>query len=140
MIRFGCASGLLVVLVCIGCGPRANPHFQKTTAVRGKVTFANGSPVRGGLVTLHPKDGSKAESRGTIDKDGRFTLGTYKVSDGTMAGAYAVTVEPIVYDKRGNMRPDRSLRIPAKYADPDSSGLTVEIKDEDSQEVTLVLR
>lgn len=140
MIRRGCAGGLLAVLFCIGCGPHADPHFEKTTPVRGKVTFANGSPVRGGLVTLHPKDGTKSESRGTIDKSGCFMLGTYKVSDGTMPGEYTITIEPIVYDKRGNMRPDKSLGIPAKYANPDSSGLTVEIKDEESQEVNLVLR
>jgi len=140
MIRWSCAAGLLAVFLCSGCRPGANPHIEKTIPVSGKVTFANGSPVRGGLVTLHPKDGTKSESRGTIDKSGNFTLGTYKVSDGTMPGEYTVTVEPIVYDKRGNMRPDKSLGIPAKYASPDSSGLTIEIKDQESQEVNLVLR
>ena len=45
-----------------------------------------------------------------------------------------------VYDKQGNMRPDRSLGIPPKYTSADSSDLTVEIKDEASQELNLVLR
>ena len=140
MIRRGCACALLAALFCIGCGPRNNPHFEKTVQVSGKVTLANGSLLRGGLVTLHPKDGTKAESRGMIDKDSCFTLGTYKASDGTMPGQYTVTVEPIVYDKQGNMRPDRSLGIPPKYTSADSSDLTVEIKDEASQELNLVLR
>ena len=140
MIRRGCAGGLLAVLLCIGCGPRNNPHIEKTTPVSGMVTLANGSAVRGGLVTLHPKDATKGESRGTIGKDGRFTLGTYTVSDGAMPGQYTVTVEPIVYDKQGNLRPDKSLGIPPKYTSADSSDLTVEIKDEASQELNLVLR
>jgi hypothetical protein len=140
MIRRGWACGLLAALFCIGCGPRNNPHFEKTIPISGKVTLGNGSPLRGGLITLHPKDTTKGESRGTIGKDGRFTLGTYKISDGAMPGQYTVTVEPIVYDKQGNMRPDKSLGIPTKYASPESSNLTVEIKDEASQELNVVLR
>src|SRR5690348_7194032 len=140
MIRRGYAYGLLAVLFCIGCGPRNRPHFEKTVSINGKVTLGNGSPVRGGLITLHPKDVTKGESRGTIDKDGRFTLGTYKINDGAMPGQYTVTVEPIVFDKTGNPRPDRSLAIPPKYTSSESSDLTVEIKDEASQELTVVLR
>jgi len=140
MLRRGCAWAVFAALFCLGCGPRNNPHFEKTTPVSGQVTLANGSLLRGGLITLHPKDGTKSESRGTIGQDGRFTLGTYKVNDGAMPGQYTVTVEPIVYDKQGNMRPDRSLGIPPKYTSADSSDLTVEIKDEASQELNLVLR
>ena len=140
MIRHGCACGLLVALFCIGCGPRNNPHFEKTVSINGKITLGNGSPVRGGLITLHPKDATKSESRGTIDKDGRFTLGTYKINDGAMPGQYTVTVEPIVFDKTGNPRPDKSLGIPPKYTSSESSDLVVEIKDEPSQELNVVLR
>jgi hypothetical protein len=140
MIRYGCVCGLLALLLFAGCGPSNNPHFEKTTPVRGKIAWANGSPLRGGLITLHPKDATKGESRGTIDRQGHFTLGTYKVTDGVMPGEYVATVEPIVYDQRGNMRRDRSLGIPPKYADVQSSGLTVEIKDEESQELNLLLR
>jgi hypothetical protein len=140
MIRQGCACGLLVALFCIGCGPRNNPHFEKTVSINGKVTLGNGSPVRGGLITLHPKDATKAESRGSIDKDGRFTLGTYKINDGAMPGQYTVTVEPIVFDKSGNPRPVRSLSIPPKYTSSESSDLVVEIKDENNQDLNVVLR
>ncbi len=127
-------------MVCIGCGPRNNPRFEKTVSINGKVILGNGSPVRGGLITLHPKDGTKSESRGTIDKEGRFTLGTYKINDGAMPGQYTVTVEPIIFDKTGNPRPNRSLGIPAKYTSSESSDLVVEIKDEASQELNVVLR
>jgi hypothetical protein len=96
--------------------------------------------VRGGLITLHPKDGTKGESRGTIDNDGRFKLGTYKIDDGAMPGQYTVTIEPIVFDKTGNPRPNTSSGIPRKYTSSDSSDLVVEIKDEASQELNIVLR
>lgn len=140
MIRSCCLGGLLAVLCCVGCGPRNRPRIEKTTSVRGQVILASGAPVRGGLVTLHPKDTSKSEARGTIDKDGRFTLGTYKINDGAMPGQYTVTVEPIVFDQRGNPRPARSLGIPPQYANEELSGLAVEIKDQESQELNLVLR
>jgi hypothetical protein len=140
MIRRGFAGVWLTVLMCIGCGHSNNPHFEKTTSVKGRITLANGSPVRGGLVTLHPKDITRGESRGAIDREGRFTLGTYKVDDGTMPGQYTVTVEPLVYDKRGNIRRDKSLGIPHRYGSAESSGLTVEIRDEESQDLNLSLR
>jgi len=57
-----------------------------------------------------------------------------------MPGQYVATVEPIVYDQRGNMHRDRSLGIPFKYTDAASSDLMVEIKDEESQELNLQLR
>jgi hypothetical protein len=140
MIRCYTLVAWIAGIVCLGCGHSNNPHFEKTTSVRGKITLTNGSPLRGGLVTLHPKDVTRGESRGTIDRDGNFTLGTYKVSDGAMPGQYTVTVEPIVYDQRGNMRRDKSLNIPLKYTRAESSDLMVEIQDEESQELSLRLR
>ncbi len=104
MIRFGWFAVLLAVISTVGCGPRNKPIIEKTVPVRGTVVLANGALLRGGRVTFHPKDLTKGEARGMLDKNGRFELGTYQKSDGVMPGSYTVTVEPIVYDQRGNMR------------------------------------
>lgn len=140
MLRHGWFSRFLAVLCCVGCGPRIHPTFEKTVPVHGTVVFANGAPVRGGQITFHNQDPAKGKAWGTIGKDGRFELGTYKKDDGAMPGTYTVTVEPLVYDQHGNLRPNRSLGIPAKYTSVQSSGLTKEVKDEGGQEMKLILR
>lgn len=141
MYRCGWSCGLFAVLFCAGCGPSNNPTFEKTVPVHGTVVRANGAPVKGGRITFHPKDAAKGgDAWGMIGKDGRFELGTYKKDDGAMPGAYTVTIEPIVFDQRGNPRPSKSLGIPAKYIKAESSTLTVEVKDEEGQDMKLVLR
>lgn len=140
MFRYSWLCVLLTVLFCVGCGPRNNPKFEKTVPVRGTVVSIGGAPVTGGLITLHPKELNKGDAWGTIGPDGRFVLGTYKKDDGAMLGTYKVTIEPIVYDRNGNPRPNYSLGIPAKYTKAESSDLTVEIKDEGMQDMKLVLR
>ena len=139
MLRYSWLCGLLVVFLCMGCS-RNNPKFEKTVTVRGTVVLASGSPLTGGLITFHPKDLTKGEARGTIGNDGRFEMGTYGKSDGVMLGAYTVTVEKMVYDKAGNIRPARHLPIPQKYSSADSSDLTVEITGEGEQDLKLTLR
>lgn len=140
MFRCRWFCGLLAVLFCVGCGSRNNPKFEKTVPVRGMVVLANGEPVAGGLITFHPKELNKGDAWATIGRDGRFELGTYKKNDGAMLGSYTVTIEAIIYDRNGNPRPNHSLGIPAKYAKVESSDLTVEVKDEGSQDMKLVLR
>jgi hypothetical protein len=140
MFRSGWACGLLALFLCVGCGPRNNPKFEKTVPVRGKVVLANGTPVAGGLITFRHKDPTKGAAWGTIGRDGSFELGMYKKNDGAIPGTYTVIVEPIVFDQNGNPRPNKSLGIPAKYTKAESSDLTVEVKDEGDQEMKLVLR
>jgi hypothetical protein len=140
MTRFIWFGVLLITIYCIGCGPRNNPTIEKTVPVRGSVILPNGKTLTGGLVTFHPKDPKKGEARGSIKPDGHFELGTYKINDGVMPGAYTVTIEPIVYDERGNMRPNRSLGIPPQYTDAQASTLTVEVKGEGDQDMKLQLR
>jgi hypothetical protein len=140
MLRYSWSCGLISVLLCVGCGPRNNPKFEKTVPVRGTVVLANGSPVGGGLITFHPKQLNRGDAWGTIRKDGHFELGTYKKDDGAMLGAYTVTIEPIVYDRDGNPRPNHSLGIPAKYTKTESSDLIVEVNDEGAQDMKIVLR
>ncbi len=140
MTRLTWISTLLVVVFCIGCGPRNKPVFEKTVPVRGSVILPSGKVLTSGQVTFHPKNPTKGEARGLIKKDGRFELGTYKINDGAMPGAYTVTIEPFVFDDKGNPRPARHLGIPPRYTDAQASTLTVEVKEEGDQELKLQLR
>lgn len=140
MLQRGGFCGLLVAMICVGCGPRNNPKFEKTVPIRGTVVRASGSPVSGGLITFHNKVPNKGDAWGTIGRDGRFELGTYQKADGAMLGSYTVTIEPIVYDRIGNPRLNSSLGIPHKYTKADTSDLTVEVTAEGSEELKIVLR
>jgi hypothetical protein len=120
-----CAFGALVLA---GCSDSNRPVFQQTFAVKGKVVTASGAPLTGGRIELHPENSEAPEARGMIKTDGTFVLGTYKVNDGVAAGRYKVTIDPVVYNKAGNLQPNKSLPIAKRYADPEKSGLTLEVK------------
>jgi hypothetical protein len=130
--RWFSAAALLLVLAAAGCGERNRPVFQKTVAVRGKVVRADGTPVGGGQIELHPASPEIPEARAEINKDGTFVVGTYKVNDGAVPGAYTATVNDLVYDRQGNLRRNPALRVPRRYADARSSGLRIEVRPEDT--------
>ena len=117
-------SGLaLAVLAClVGCGE------GKTAPVNGRVKLKDGSDVsvlKGYSLTFE-SDGGKASAVGEIDRDGSFKLSTFGANDGAVPGKYRVAINP-----PPNPDPDKppsKSKIPAKYENLDSSGLTAEIK------------
>jgi hypothetical protein len=115
--------GLLAVgLSSCGLTDTRKPTF----AVTGKVVD-HGKPVPHATVVFHPADDAGPDAvkpRGTTTADGTFTLTTYDGNDGAPAGEYRVTVEQWLAG-----RPDEgpSSRLPAKYAKPESSGLTATV-------------
>jgi hypothetical protein len=122
----------LLVAAVIGCSrpyedkfSRARPPVFKTTGI---VTW-NGSPASGALVTLHSKAHNLAAS-GRADADGAFTLTTWRLGDGAVAGEHAVSIESIVitgYTVDG--LPIEVNDMPPKYQNPETSGLTAVISD-----------
>lgn len=137
-----CAAGLE------GCGSGR----PKTVPVTGVVTL-DGKPIEGANVTFYPDTGeatgttgqqkkSDTASRpatGATDKDGKFTLKTFEPGDGALPGKYKVAiikkeVTGFLADKdglSGGIAPEgikEKWIIPPKYADPNKSGLTAEVK------------
>jgi hypothetical protein len=87
------------------------------------IVLIDGQPLTRGYIRIIPTDARAAG--GEIGADGRFTLGTFEHADGCVVGMHAATVfstEPL----GGNAQ--RWL-APKKYADPATSGLTVDIKE-----------
>ncbi len=83
------------VFIFQGCG---GSNEYETTPVSGVVT-CQGKPVANATVNFTPvADGSRAAGQrgrvalGLTDKDGRFTLTTYKDGDGAIIGKHIVTV------------------------------------------------
>ncbi|MGC4006021.1 MAG: carboxypeptidase-like regulatory domain-containing protein [Pirellulales bacterium] len=125
-----CSAALLCACAASGCG-----NGFKTVAVGGRVTL-DGKPVADAGVLFTPdRKGPTAAARTAAD--GTFTLKTGKL-DGAAPGVYRVAIqkEEVVgnqVDAKGEEIADARTTIkhgvPARYADPATSGLTLEIKE-----------
>ncbi|QEG35213.1 hypothetical protein [Bythopirellula goksoeyrii] len=84
-MRF-CACFLSLLLLS-GCGDSRPSTFP----VVGTVEFADGTPVRFGVIEFIPEK-SGPSARGKIDQQGRFVLGTFTNDDGAVAGRHGVVI------------------------------------------------
>src|SRR5262249_41979933 len=74
-----------------GCGPGA----PKAPPVRGKVVFKeDGKPLTGGAVRFESAAEPKVVAWGEIQRNGTFSLTTYKEGDGAVAGEHQALIEP----------------------------------------------
>lgn len=101
---------------------------KPTFPVQGKVLMPDGKPAEHATVVFHPANESGPDvvkPRGKVAADGSFQLTTYDGNDGAPAGEYRVTVELWLSTGRGDEGP--TSRLPAKYANPESSGLSAAV-------------
>lgn len=116
--------GLLLAASLVGCG-------QRLPYVSGSVTL-DGELVRGSdnlqcIVLFFPADGNGAPAFAVVDDSGKYSLDTGSTT-GAREGRYevAITVAEITIDTSGGLPRTRHL-APEKYADPKTSGWTVEV-------------
>jgi hypothetical protein len=133
-------SRLPIVLSCwlfavglAGCGEAAKP-WEIVVPASGKITF-EGKPVEGAELTLTPVSADVPATVRPSAKsvaDGSFTLGTYGTGDGAPAGEYKVSAVwfKLVNSGGSMVRGDNAL--PAKYANPETSGINVVISDSET--------
>lgn len=108
---------LTTALLAAGCGQ------SRTVSVNGQVVWEDGTPA-GDLVGYSVEStvpGSTVSSRADIGAEGRFTLSTFVEGDGAEPGTHKVSIAPI---PRGESDPPPKVRLPARYADAQKSGLT----------------
>ncbi len=115
----------LISLIFVGCG--GGEYRTSTHTVRGKLTDGL-KPVAHAQVVFHPVGGSAEtpKPRGKTDANGEFTLTTYDGNDGAPAGQYKVSVTQLLADPK-NPDAGPTNRLPAKYENPDQSGLTATV-------------
>jgi hypothetical protein len=127
-----------VITLATGCGD-GKPALPKAT-VTGIVTY-QGKPLGiGKVVFLHCRSGQGTAVN--LNADGRFTLSVFQ-------GENQVTVESLTDEPgssgggqhvaRGLGMPAWKSRIPVRYAEFATSGLTLDVKP-DNNEATFVLR
>ena len=123
------------VLALAGCG-RNDLH-----PVSGTVRFPDGSPLTTGRVVLDYGPQANRGGWGYIKPDGTFTLGSLTQTDGVRAGTVRVAItlaskadgEP---DKDGIITKLKPL-IHARFAHPDTSGLSFEIPRQTKWEIVV---
>ena len=122
-IRARCRAALLaaalLALTPIGCG------VSGMGSVSGRVTY-QGKPVPKGTITFVTRLPNKRNAVGALQADGSYQLQTEQPGDGAGVGDYVVTVyahdEPVLdYIPAKPVKP--KLLAPAKYENPDTSGL-----------------
>ena len=123
------------MLALAGCG-RSDLH-----PVSGTVRFPDGSPLTTGRVVLDYGPQANRGGWGYIKPDGTFTLGSLTQTDGVRAGTVRVAItlaskadgEP---DKDGIITKLKPL-IHARFAHPDTSGLSFEIPRQTKWEIVV---
>jgi hypothetical protein len=132
--KLGAAIGAIVILAVAGCGPK----HPAMAYVKGKVLL-NGEPMTMGSVGTVPTAGRGAH--GDIRSDGSFELHTYAAGDGALIGNHKVAV--VAYDQSGGKSPESEygkLIVPKRYANYETSGLTIEVKEGEANTPTLELK
>lgn len=121
----------LMIALTIGCSgqfedrlSRARPPVFKT---RGLVTW-NGIPAPGATVSLHSHSHNVAATGITNDR-GEFVLTTWRYGDGAVVGDHKVSVETLVPWNPAAPEVEYKNVMPAKYQNPETSGLTATISD-----------
>ena len=129
-----CRGGLLgvVLLFSSGCGS----DLPKFAPISGMVTQA-GKPIAEAKIVLHPQEVQPTalpKPFAISDESGRFAITTLTARDGALPGKHAVTVELRAPRQAGEeMVRDGKHLLPARFADPATSGLTREVQPGENQ-------
>jgi hypothetical protein len=123
-------------LAFAGCekGPPDGPPVGKPSPVHGKVTFADGSPVRGGIVIFTPLEveaGRKwrYEGAGLIDAKGEYKAGLNGDGAGLVPGEYKVAVQP---REVGELPNSNVARVPKQFRETGTTTLRVTVEEKDN--------
>ncbi|MBN1911279.1 MAG: hypothetical protein JW818_16155 [Pirellulales bacterium] len=126
-LRILAPAGLFLLALMLpsltGCGDGR----PKRVPVSGQVLI-DGKPLTFGFVQVKPGNARSAYAQ--IGSDGRFTLTTFGGNDGVVLGTHPVAV------KANEQLSETRIRwhAPKKYADTNTSGLTITI-DHDTREL-----
>jgi hypothetical protein len=115
----------LTLVALTGCSDGRKALYP----VHGKILDAAGQPLSEAVVYFNPVENpaeTKHKPAGMADKEGNFSLTTYRENDGAPAGNYVVTLEwkPV---RRSLLDPDLPDRLEGRFRDPATSKLTATV-------------
>lgn len=141
-------SGLVVVLMALGCGRSGPPIIPIDTAtVTGNATF-EGKPLEDYRVYFYCESGAAKEpATDRIKADGSFTLSIRKPGDGAIIGMNKIwfSYDPVMPEQQPGLEtvvplPPPKVKLPEKYLSAEKSGLSVEVTDSGLQDYKLDLK
>ncbi len=95
-----------------------------------------GQPLATGTISFMPVNGTNTASSEIVN--GEYSLSTFTAGDGAPAGEYKVAVT--AWTKMPEMGVEGVPSVPRKYLDPNQSGLTATISQEESQTIDFQLQ
>jgi hypothetical protein len=111
---------LLALVLATGCGD------SRVVPVQGQFVWPDGAPADLETYVVEASvEGSKVTAQGSVDKEGKFTLTTFKPGDGAEPGTHQVIVMPA--PRAEFERPPR-VKLPARYARAATSRLTIQVE------------
>jgi hypothetical protein len=119
-MRFGFAMASIGLLIVAGCGKSDWGYLEGSVLLNGK-------PIGPAIISLEPSDGQRAGGVGPVDENGKYKIISARKKEGVAVGDYRVTVHSNLSDF-GFEQPNKKAAIPARYANPDTSGLTVTVE------------
>ncbi len=142
LYRFLCVSILAGIA---GCNSQPTGDIVKTAPASGTLTF-RGEALEYYRVGLFPTDNRPA--MGVTNAEGKFVLGTNKPDDGAVIGEHKVAITyvgpPSTNPEEGmtvfTPPPPPKHKIPAKYGNPETSNLKVDIPKSGNKEIKLDLQ
>ena len=118
-----CAATLAATVLCA-----ADEKAAKTGTISGNVTY-QGKPLPAGIITFHTADGKSSVSA-QLQADGTFAAKDVPVGP-TRVTINTKPAKPKPPAEKEPQKPEEGpkfIPIPAKYADPNTSGLAYEVK------------
>ncbi len=133
-----------VCAVAVGCskGPKKPADLPTLYPTTITVVYDHGTPVAEATVALRPAGGgnTKWNVTGVTDAQGKLVCKTNGNWDGAPAGSYEAMVTKEVAEIEQGDEPgasavvkSRTNYIDTKFNNPNTSGLTAEVKEEDNQ-------
>ena len=105
MTKYIAWPALAVLLLAGGCS--SGKALPRTYPVTGKVVFADGTPMTGGLVQFKSESNPEVITTGAIQPDGSFTLTTTldkQQATGALEGPHSALVLPPLADNQRGAR------------------------------------
>lgn len=122
---------LLVSAFCCACNNEPVRDFKQTTPVTGRV-LVDGEPAEGLTIDCRslagPDTSAPTHSTGNTDKDGNFSLSTYKIGDGVPEGEYALLFKWGII-KNALRRQNVDDKLNGRYQDPQKSQVKFTVDD-----------
>lgn len=126
--RFALLAAALVMSAS-GC---SNVKLEKAVPVAGVLKY-QGKPLEGYRITFQPVDKDRQGANAETEAGGAFKMGTNQPGDGAAAGKHKVGVSFIAQVAEGEPGKEvfktltPKVKVPAKFEDPNTSGVEVDI-------------